>query len=1522
MLIALCIQVSLDSKQYTSSRYPANDPDQEAIERMASMLSELKMSVPNSFGVQISHYDNPQEVIAQVSEFERYVRSLPNEDLKKISLVQDFYLEAFKILYKGRGNTEPRDGLGWFIGNRGDNGLDELDELLDMNVFDQKGKEELKAYVAGYKFDEASNRTAVGFPPAFDAYGSDEAGIRMVSGKVDDLVAVPDYEPFKAPGTGGLEDLVEKTIKDPQLKDYLMKMLVNAVERNIYDESMATMEDPAKEFVNYFGREKEFTKILEALNRTEKSHIILTGKAGVGKTTVFQMLQDKFVQGESSIRGTQSPIILELDITDVTNQQDPTIIKARIDAAKKLSKELDRHVILYVDEAHITSKMTRNAIKSFLTDKTFDDSKVHMAFSTTSSESRSFMDDVAFNRRFVEVHVEEFTPEQSVDAVKAAHLPRWKKAHKGFEGIDDDAFAFASRHYKLEQPHAGNPTGIKEFLEGAITHKVVKNQLSGESEGFTLGIDDLREYLKSNLDVQLVPGDPEFADKFENLWKKLDEDYVGQPALKAELKKELMAFFSTMDPDKVPTWVMHGPPGVGKTYLSEVIAETFFKGAVLKINSVEYSEGGLSLNKLIGSPTGTVGSEEQRSIIAKFLKDNPQGGVMVFEEADYLHSDVLKMLANAITDKKFVDGLGNEYDLSRFVIQMNTNIGQDFLVPTDAGQAMNWDQYNIRRAGLVHTKVVDGESMEVVRPEKKKEAFESFIRKIVEKSTSGEKGGAAGQEAQKQKRRMKPFYVIGPTREELEASAKSALSKFQASMALDYGVQIEIDDANLEKILNLDNFEFEKGHDYVKEQLEDKLFQFVRQFQHSKGEVVRITVQEEMVDVNGRMLPSQDIIMNIGGEEKKFSLGVSEPADANQWANSKSMRKRIKRFTSGMSNHIVGMEEQIQDTKELLKLKLTDWRTRVVLTMLGTTGNGKTEYFKGMAKTLYDDDKAFFKIEGLTNKYSLANYLRPPKGIKGATEETEFERWFKARQNAGGGIILFDELLSFQGLSRESLGEKIEVINQLYELFDEGFVDIGGKRQDARAFVIGITGNSLKELFEGIDDSPEAEKLVKKIVQSTSFEDISRYFGQIGIGEEKVMRFGRIYINGPLSGENVQMIARMKVQQYVDELAARLGRELEIDIDDKLVVRIAEDLTTVTGGMRNVDQGYQDILRSPIAGILSDIDPEERVKKLEAQLDGDKISWKVNGKEVVLEGIPIKGKNLEERNWEFKADMDDDGFDRTPQLDVLRRARVIELSEAEKAVVASHEYKGHWMVSTILRGRNNSEFISILPTQTALGYVRPKMNRGALESLTTILTNIIELQAGHRAPFKEGIYAVGGGSIYNDKGPPRDDLGKINQEIDKILKNHLLSGANSESHPTAQKALREMIMQITKDIADEIIETGNKSQVFEEGYMKLLQDGFLDEKYLDEMVSSIDMEGKFKDPNELVLNRFLTTLKANADKLGDNKKIGQELFAKATREYGSMSGNNYDAVVKEFAEAFDLGAGRNCLDLIGEIITP
>ena len=521
--------------------------EDDLLRTLRQIDQNLSRTTLNSFQIPISAFETPSQVQAQIVELQKHLSGKPPIEVKSI------VLKALMVLYSGRGNTQPRDGKGWYLLNRsGETGKPEIQWILKQGLLDQDGKKEFESFLASHDFSDAQKKGA-GFPPQFNL--GDSGTQREVQGWLH-VAPTTTYGPSLSKALGHeptLSELIDQSKAPPEQKDSLKGMVAASVENNLYDESVSTLNDPNKEFVDYFGRSKESGDILNAFTKLEKGHVLLTGKAGTGKTTILKMLSDGFIQGKYQVRNEPPPVILELPITSVTNPTDPSAIKATVAAAKALSKTINRRVILYVDEAHISTPMTRNALKSFLTEmnKPSDgESKVNMVFSTTSDESKTFLQDSAFSRRFTEVHVPEFNREETIQLVKQSYLKRWQAAHdkSGYKlgGISDDAYEYAYRYANLEQAHAGNPTGTKELLESAIVAKMNDGSKQGLKGEFTLDSADVQNYIRGHLGLTLVPGDPEFEKRFQEKWKKFGEDYTGNDAVKAEIEPWLRSHFSNI----------------------------------------------------------------------------------------------------------------------------------------------------------------------------------------------------------------------------------------------------------------------------------------------------------------------------------------------------------------------------------------------------------------------------------------------------------------------------------------------------------------------------------------------------------------------------------------------------------------------------------------------------------------------------------------------------------------------------------------------------------------------------------------------------------------------------------------------------------------------------------------------------------------------------------------------------------------------------------------------------------------
>ena len=231
-----------------------------------------------------------------------------------------------------------------------------------------------------------------------------------------------------------------------------------------------------------------------------------------------------------------------------------------------------------------------------------------------------------------------------------------------------------------------------------------------------------------------------------------------------------------------------------------------------------------------------------------------------------------------------------------------------------------------------------------------------------------------------------------------------------------------------------------------------------------------------------------------------------------------------------------------------------------------------------MAKVLFEDESALFTITGLDHPWDLSDYFRPPRGIIGSSpkEKTKFEEWFHSRKSAGGGIILFDELLSELSKSRDGAhvngqkGGKIAVLQELYEFLAERRLKLGGVYYDASAFIPVITGNTLQELFSGLDDNPETSELVAKIRDQLTRSKIVEVLENHGLDAPKIARLGKVFVLGPQPREVALEVGKMKLEKNIKNVKKAYRKPIEIIVDPDAISTVVDRLSTVKIGMREL----------------------------------------------------------------------------------------------------------------------------------------------------------------------------------------------------------------------------------------------------------------------------------------------------------------------------------------------------------------
>ncbi len=1158
-------------------------------------------------------------------------------------------LRLLEALIQGRPATRlaKSEFPGWFLGNtKGETGEKEILEILNSADFPQSLKPRVLELLNTHNPQDGETRKAAGFAADFNGYGRDWTDVRariekalneslnlktqiprsaaksnLTTGRVDQARQTQGapHKPNLIPDS--FEDIVYKFLGPEKGKDFLAQVPIQKVIYNQYNR----VQTPT---ISFWGREAELALAADKTTLLNKNHLFLTGAAGVGKSVFVEMLQMKLIQ-EAKQKGEKLPIFLELPLTLLTNDRDPTALMNAVKSIKELSENSGQRIFLFFDESNVATTLTQNALKSHLAELKLPDSPhVHIIFGCTGEDSAQIFRDVAFSRRWNEIFIPEFSFDDAVQSIEKTFLPLWRKAHQGIQSITPEAYAYANEFSWLEQPFAARPTNLKETLEAAIVHKVRRS--SEKSDATWDGIlkpQDILQYLKDIKGGNLFPGDPNFQTDFTHLINLFRDRYPTDPGLLSEIEEVLLFYFLNRDPDKIPSLLLMGPPGGGKSFLPIVISDVFFKNTPIVINTAELVSGGMALNKLIGSVSGTKDSREP-GILTKALRSMPQGGLIVFEESDYLPPDLLKFLVNTMTSKKFRDGMGNEYDISKFIFVFVTNQGQELVLPSGEKIKMTWPLYESILDSVTDPYVdpVTQEKGRKMKPEVTLESMNKFLYRVLGGTKEAKRETSAIEEdAAKYRRRLRPIYVAGPEKTRLEKAARLNFQKLKAKIKSLYKIDLSIADEDLLKILDLDNFDFSRGYAYAKDRVEillDAPLQRVLSILNQNPENLPEAIEIALNPTDAREIQFQTLDQKIL-LSSKIPYTKSEPYTL--WKDPKFLT-HLRSLESGQMN--LDPSFATASAREIGK-KIRDPKHSLTLTFVGSRSDAVTS-FTNLARAIYKEDDSIFIIDRLYNTFSLGDFIPPPSGIPNSHETKPFEKWFSSRLRTGG-LILFDGLLDFHGLSQEDIQKKVAIIDYLLSLLTQNRITIRGESLDFSAFTLGISGTPSGSL--------------------ASFQDLLKTLSQFGVTEDRLKALGSIILPQVIETHNEAAFYLQSLTQKLE----RLGRSIRLEVSEneigELFSQARKTFKDQKLSSRELKDLYLDrLILNSIEEIIFDLDLQS-TDSLNVTVNSEGILiWFVNEKPIAK--IQSGGSFITGTKWQYISEMltSPNTLDLTPQL--------------------------------------------------------------------------------------------------------------------------------------------------------------------------------------------------------------------------------------------------------------------------------
>jgi ATP-dependent Clp protease ATP-binding subunit ClpA len=421
------------------------------------------------------------------------------------------------------------------------------------------------------------------------------------------------------------------------------------------------------------GRSEELESLALALGRRNKNNVLLVGDPGVGKTAIAEGLAYQIVNGDVP-NFLKEYKVYNLDIGAMLAGS-----KYRGDFEERFKQVLQAltkqgKTIMFVDEAHMMqgagaaggggANDMANMLKPALTK-----GNLKVVASTTWEEYRKYFEkDRALMRRFQRVTVDEPTPSVTKDILHGL-----KKYYEEYHGttITESAIEAAVKLSVKYQSDKKLPDKAIDLIDVACSRFKLQDDYEGDK---VVAEEQIQFELAKMINMPTEQVMEKETDNLKNLEHNLKKVVFGQDDAIESIVDKILVSQAGLKPDDKPVgaFVFMGPTGTGKTETAKQLASNLGVKLV-RFDMSEYMEKH-SVAKLIGSPPGYVGHEENAGQLITKLQEHPNC-VLLLDEIEKAHPDVSQILLQLMDNGKLTGSNGKEADARNCTLILTTNLG-------------------------------------------------------------------------------------------------------------------------------------------------------------------------------------------------------------------------------------------------------------------------------------------------------------------------------------------------------------------------------------------------------------------------------------------------------------------------------------------------------------------------------------------------------------------------------------------------------------------------------------------------------------------------------------------------------------------------------------------------------------------------------------------------------------------------------------------------------------------------------